>query len=314
MKTDRTSLGVRAYSGPKDLQAMIGLLVRVRLPDRLADSPGIVDLQELLSMPDVQADTRLWFDGNELAAFAFVDPFNNLRFEALPEVIGALESAAVSWGEECILRRPHDPGERVTLDASCREEDTARIAMLQRHGFEALPVRSLHLVRALGEPIPEPTLPPGFAIRAVTGLDEAEALAALHRAAFDTEYMTTERRLAMMTTPEHDPSLDLVAVAPGGALAAYCMCSISADENARTGRKDGYADPVATHPRFQWQGLARALLLHGLRLLKTRGMDFARLGTSSDNAAMQRAAESVGFHVESAICWFEKPIGETCTR
>jgi ribosomal protein S18 acetylase RimI-like enzyme len=120
--------------------------------------------------------------------------------------------------------------------------------------------------------------------------------------------MTTEERLSMMTTPEYDPSLDLVAVAPGGALAAYCMCYISAEENARTGRNNGCTDPVATHPRFQRLGLARALLLHGLRLLRARGMDFARLGTSSDNIAMQRAAQSVGFRLEFANVWFEKPL------
>lgn len=307
--TETTSISARAYSGPDDLEAMIDLLVRVRPPDRLADSPGIVDLQELFSMPDVQADTRLWFDpGGEMVAFAFVDPFNNLRFEAQPNVMRALETAAVSWGEERILRRPHAPDERITLDASCREDDAERMGMLQRNGFEMLPTRSLHLVRALSESIPEPILPPGFAIRAVSGLDEAEALATLHRAAFGTEYMTTERRLAMMTTPEYDFSLDLVAVAPDGSLAAYCMCSISAEENARTGRKDGYADPVATHPRFRRHGLARGLLLHGLHLLRSRGMDFARLGTSSDNTAMQRAARSAGFVVESTTVWFEKPL------
>jgi hypothetical protein len=47
-----------------------------------------------------------------------------------------------------------------------------------------------------------------------------------HRAAFGTEYLTVEERLATMREPEYDPELDLLAVAPDGRLAAYCMCFI----------------------------------------------------------------------------------------
>ena len=166
----------------------------------------------------------------------------------------------------------------------------------------------LHITRPLAAPVDPPTSPPGFTIRCVTGIEEADALAALHRAAFGTPHMTRERRLSMMTTPEYDPQGDLVAVAPDGELAAYCMVSISADENARTGRNDGYTDPIATHWRFQRKGLARALLLSGLRLLRERGMDTAKLSTSSKNAAMQHTARSIGFAIESTTLLFSKRI------
>jgi ribosomal protein S18 acetylase RimI-like enzyme len=90
-------------------------------------------------------------------------------------------------------------------------------------------------------------------------------------------------------------------------LYTYCTCSISEEENAHTGRNEGYTDPVATHPDFQRCGLAHALLLTGLHLLKRRGVGIAALGTSSANVAMQRTAESVGFGVQSATIWFAKP-------
>ncbi|MCA9975702.1 MAG: GNAT family N-acetyltransferase, partial [Anaerolineales bacterium] len=137
---------------------------------------------------------------------------------------------------------------------------------------------------------------------------EAAALAALHRAAFDTETMTVEERLATMHLPEYEAELDLVVIAPDGRFAAYCTCSISAEENARTGRNEGYTDPVATHPAFQRQGLARALLLTGLRMLQQRGVETAVLGTSSQNIAMQHVAASVGFQVQSTKLWFAKQV------
>jgi len=299
----------RMYAAPDDLQAMIELLVAVRPRSRVAEYPGIVDVQELLGLHDVRTNTRLWFNGKDhLVGWAFVDSFDNLRFEFDPQVEHDIENEIVAWGIECVQRKPRTTDEAVHVDASCAEDDQARINFFERHGFERQTSRVLHMARPLATPIAAPTLPPGFTIRSVTGIEEAQALAALHRGAFRTQHMTKERRLSIMTTPEYDPQLDLVAVAPDRELAAYCMVSISADENSRTGRNDGYTDPVATHARFQRMGLARALVLTGLGLLRERGMDTAKLSTSSENTAMQHTARSVGFEVESTTLWFSKPV------
>jgi hypothetical protein len=47
----------RTYAAPHDLQLMINLLVRVHPAERVAEYPGIVDLQELLRLHDVQRHT-----------------------------------------------------------------------------------------------------------------------------------------------------------------------------------------------------------------------------------------------------------------
>jgi ribosomal protein S18 acetylase RimI-like enzyme len=114
--------------------------------------------------------------------------------------------------------------------------------------------------------------------------------------------MTTENRLAIMNTSDYDPSLDLLVIAPDGTIAAYCTCSVNERE------KKGSTDPVATHPKYQRMGLSRGLLLTGLRLLKEHGMTSAHLGTSGDNVAMQKTAESVGFTMEYKTIWFSKEV------
>jgi mycothiol synthase len=167
-------------------------------------------------------------------------------------------------------------------------------------------VSPVQMARRLDEPLPVPKLPAGFSIRPVEGEHEAKAIVALHRAAFGTDNMTVEERLAIMRTPEYSPALDLLVVTPNGQLAAYCTSSISMEENALTGQKIGHTDPVATHPDFQRLGLARAMLLTGMHLLKRRGMDLAMLGTSSENIGMQKAAEAAGFHIISKKYWFSK--------
>jgi ribosomal protein S18 acetylase RimI-like enzyme len=214
----------------------------------------------------------------------------------------------VAWGEACLRRGASQEDSLAMLDASCRADDSARIALLEQHGFVRQEFRALKFYRPLDELVPAPQAPPGFRISHAAGEQEVEALVALHRAAFGTQNMTVEERLAMMRQPGYDPALDLLVRAPDGRLAAYCFCSVSLEENRRSGRKEGCTDPVATHPDFQRRGLGLALLLTGLHALKQRGMQAAVLGTGSDNFAMQRLAQAAGFRVRSTTLWFSKRV------
>ncbi len=116
--------------------------------------------------------------------------------------------------------------------------------------------------------------------------------------------MTIAERLTWMRSPDYDPTLDLVAVAADGSLAATCFCAIYKEANRLSGRNEGATDPVATHPAHQGRGLARALLCTGMAALAARGVERAVLGTSSDNLAMQAAARAAGYRVESERVWF----------
>ena len=301
----------KPYDDNTDLEAMIALLTRTRPTAQIADFPGIYDLQELMPQPEIQAGMRLWYGSNgSLHAFAIVHTlYRNIYFEIAPEIWDdAIAQELFAWGTACIQKAYADAAAPITLDTSCRENDVKRLSLLQQNGFVPDRVCSLNLARSLRVPISEPTLPAGFSIRPVAGEDEVEALVALHRAAFGTDNMTVAERLAMMRAPEYDRELDLIAVAPDGRCAAFCVGSISAAENSHSSQKTGFTDPVGTHPDFQRRGLARALLLTGMRLLQERGMETAVLGTSSENIAMQKTAESVGFTTQWTKIWFTKPI------
>lgn len=296
----------RLYHDKTDLQAMIDLTKANRPASRLADFPGIADLPGLMGRPVIRQCMRLWHgDDGRLTAFAFVNTtYRNLYFE-MDDDNEAIGRQIVNWGLACLQEAGYKPP--LTLDTSCRDDD-GRLALLRRHGFVPQPMRTLRMARSLAEPIASPNLPPGFRIRPLAGEAEVEARGALHRAAFGTENMTVEAYLADMRAPEYDPALDLVVVSENGRLAAFCTCSINAEENSITGRRDGYTDPVGTHPDFQRQGLAQALLLAGMQSLKERGMETAVLGTSSQNNAMQKTAISVGFTTQWSKIWLEKPM------
>ena len=296
----------RPYAGHADTVAMLDL-VRARPKERFDDFPGMIDLQELLGVEAIQASTRLWEDGERrVMGYAILDE-TSLICEVSPGTEAEVFPEIVAWAEERLRTIPHAEDAPRMLEASCREQDTVWLELLEHHGFVRQDEGAVHMRRSLVEALPDPILPPGFVIRPIAGEQEVEAHVTLHRAAWGTENMTVEYRLSMMRTPSYDQALDLVAAAPDGRLVAYCMCYISAEENELSGRRDGNTDPMCTRPDFQRRGLAKALMVTGMKLLRARGMEAARLSTRRDNIAMQRAAEGVGFQVDFRTVRLARP-------
>lgn len=302
----------KAYLSPApgSLEEITLLITRVRPPEWRSDYPTTVDLEELFQDASMPKNSRLWsVPGGSTVAYALVHfPYNNLSFEIDPSCrTTALEDEILAWALSRMRAHYGTGVTQQTLDASCRLEDTAALAFFTRHGFAREEVESLaYLAELTGAP-PAPVLPAGFSIRPLDGSREVEAALALHQASFGTENFTLEERVALMNTAAYLPSLDLVAVAPDGRLAGGCICSLE-EAGGTGGTAEGYTDPVYVHPDFQRLGLAKALLLEGMTGLYELGVHQVRLGTSSDNPGMQRAAEAAGFRVMAQRAWFSKSL------
>jgi ribosomal protein S18 acetylase RimI-like enzyme len=281
-----------------DIQKMRDLI------QRRSQESTIIDFEETIALASVQAVTRLWQHDDRLIAFAYIDEYNNLRFETDPGYASIqVESEIVDWGIACMKKRNIETGREDTLDFSCSARHTRRIAMLENLGFVRENLRTLHYARSLDEPFVEYAFPQGFSLRCVAGEHEVESLVALHRAAFGTDNMTVEQRLAMMHAPYYERELDFVAIAPDGELSAFCSCGLEEGE-----QRVGYTDPIGTHPRYRRLGLGKAIVTAGLHALKDRGANKVVLGTSSENIAMQRLAEALGFVLVSESMWFTKKV------
>jgi mycothiol synthase len=285
-------------SGAKDIQAMRDLIAR--LP-----STTIVNFDEQIQLASVRATARLWRQDQQVIGFAYVDDYDNLWFETLPEfaLLDELEDQIIAWGVACIQKRKAGTGVQHSLDCSCGVGDSRRVHTLERRGFERQAVRTLRYACPLSLPVADCPLPQGFSLRRVQGENEVESLVSLHRAAFGTDYMTVEQRLAMMRAPGYIPELDLVVVAPDGELVVFCVCGFTDPD-----RKIGYTDPIGTHPRYQRIGLAKAVVSAGLIGLRESGAEVAELGTSSENMAMQKLAAALGFVCTAEKLWFSKAV------
>jgi mycothiol synthase len=264
-----------------------------------------VDFNEMLALPEIRPRVRLWLLGPEkLAAFCFVDLYDNLIYAVGPEIdLHEIGPEIIRWGEIQASQIASETGELPKLDAVCRAEKQEELAFLMQSGFVEQTVRTLIYARSLEGRLFQPVLPSGFHLRSVRGEEEAQALAELHRASFGSDYMTTEYRIAMMRTPVYDRSMDLVIETDAGNLVAFCVCSLEENEG-----KIGSPDPIGVRPGFTRRGLGKSILLAGLRLLQEKGAKQARLGTSSENIPMQKLAESVEFSQVSEKMWLRKEI------
>lgn len=262
------------------------------------------DFEELIQMDSIRAVTRLWWSGSDLAAFAYVDDYSNLWFDIDPALDSdALAAEIVAWGVECMHRRSLEAGEEMTLDSCSSPRLTAHIRHLEANGFERQSTLSLNYFRPLSDPIPDFPLPAGFTCRPAAGEAEAQALVDLQHAAFGTENMTLERRLAIMRAPDYVADLDLVVTAPDGRMSAFCVCMQRDDQT-----DEAYTEPIGVHPDFRSLGLGKSILALALKSLRERGIKTARLGTSSENLAMQHLAEALGFIKEDGKLWFSRSI------
>ncbi len=140
--------------------------------------------------------------------------------------------------------------------------------------------------RRLDAPIPEATLPPGYTIRPLgDGLELLERCYASGLGFHDGDIkIAVENRddptwyRNIQTAPLYRRDLDLVAVAPDGAIAAFC--TIWFDDVTRS----AYFEPVATVPAHQRRGLGKALMFDGLRRLQRLGATLAFVGGYSPAA------------------------------
>jgi GNAT superfamily N-acetyltransferase len=247
-----------------------------------------------LSIPD---QTRLWEDATgNLFAWAFLSTWNCIDDFVRPgSDADWLASSILSWAIDRQHQEPSATGDRPSLYATSRSDDAPRIARLERHGFVRDGWYYVHLGIDLSTPIAEPALASGFTIRPLNSEREVDAYVTMHRTAFGTNRMTAAWRRATLRDPHYESDLDLVAVAPDGTLAAFCVCWITPPLPSRGGARVAQVEPMGVQPVYRRLGLGRALLHEGFRRARVLGADRLEVDTFSFSEPALRAYESVGF-------------------
>ncbi|HEX5040483.1 MAG TPA: GNAT family N-acetyltransferase [Candidatus Limnocylindria bacterium] len=183
--------------------------------------------------------------------------------------------------------------------------------LLEASGYEL--VRwFFDMVRPDLEDLPAPPpLPDGLELRPVTP-DLYTVVWQGNREAFRDHWGGSDESEAAMRrfldAPHRDPTLWLVAF-DGDEVAAGVFNGIYPEQDAALGIKRGWLDSVFTRRPWRRRGLARALILRSLVLLRERGMTSAALGVDADNPLGALGLyESAGFVVHDRFTAWRKPM------
>jgi ribosomal protein S18 acetylase RimI-like enzyme len=295
----------RPYAGDADRDLMRDLIVAASADER----PNYWHVGDLLwglyqnTVFDPFANIRLWeSDTRDLHGFAWLSPPSVLEWEVDPRLgrDAVLEEQMLAWGE-ARRRELLEEGEAECLFlATARDDDPEKIALLTRHGFTRDDFHMLNMRRDLDQPIPDQVPPVGFAVRHVRGEEEWAARVETHREVWHPSKVTLEAYRRLRVAPGYIPELDLLAVAPGGEFASYCICWLD------LANQTGEFEPVGTRPAFRGKGVGKAVMLEGLRRLKVHGARTAIVYSAGDNPASIRLYESVGFRTIARNDYYSK--------
>ncbi len=279
------------FRGQADLQRMAELVYTD--PDYHLH---VVDLDYRLCSWALQnfANVTLWEDeAGEVGGWAAAQrPFAALDYVIRPDAL-ELEDQVLLWGTQRWQAIADESRQQRYCFLSLRSDQPGRFAHLAEYSFQADDWRLLHMTRPAADPVLDAHLMDGFSIRPLAGQSEVADYTALHRAAFDSENMTEDWRTRILKSTAHVPDLDLVAVAPDGRLAAFCIGWLR-DLN---GKRLAQIEPVGVHPDFQGHGLGRAILTEELRQMQAHSVDSIFIEAESNNGASQSLYQTMGFRV-----------------
>jgi ribosomal protein S18 acetylase RimI-like enzyme len=313
LEEEATDIELRPFRDEADLDKMRAILVKGREARGPTYYVHVGDLNWWVFYLDQDEDLRqrahLWERRQDgvVVGWALVSPrFSAFDLFVHPEVwdTGRAESM-FAWAEEWASDIVQERGGTSLQTVWISEHDTRLIAHLQSRGFARSDGCIICMQRELDRGLLQPALPHGFSVRPVAGEHEARPRAAASHAAFGSSQLLgryQRRYLAFMRSPVYTPKLDLVAVAPDGRIAAFCICWLDGVNRV------GHLEPVGTHPDFQRRKLGTAVLQAALWRMAEHGMMVASVCVESSNVAGQAFYSSAGFRPLFKLLTFTKPL------
>jgi mycothiol synthase len=188
--------------------------------------------------------------------------------------------------------------------------NAASIAFAIAAGYQ--PIRySFEMRRPLDLPIPDAPLPAGLEVLPVEP-EQHRRIWDADVEAFRDHWESGVRDEADFVQHFRNPDLDtsLWQVAwDGDEVAGSVMNGIYADENAKLGLAIGWLDHVSVRRPWRGRGLAGALIVRSLTVLRDRGMTVATLGVDAENPTGALGLyERLGFRRHKTWQSYRKPL------
>jgi mycothiol synthase len=303
------TIDLRSFSGEADKQRM-SALIHTSIQGNL----HVMDLPYRLSSWafDYPENVGLWVDETgKLVAWAVLQtPMWALDYAHLPTVDESdMMARIMDWADAHAHIILNTPSGHPAWFVNIREGHHDCIKALEQAGFTCQgnvaknPWSKVLLQRSAQSRQSYPSLPEGYSIRPFAGEREIDAYVELHRSVFGSPNMTHAWRHRVLHRPEYIPELDLVATAPDGRLAAFCICWF--DAAGLEGRPCGQIEPLGVQ-----DDLGRAILSEALQRLHHHGAERVYVETDVYRDAAFATYQSIGFRVAYNILVFRKDYGD----
>ncbi len=188
------------------------------------------------------------------------------------------------------------------------ENETGKIALLEGAGYEPARYFFTMVCRSMDE-LPSAPMPPGLEIRPVTPEHYRPVWDALSDAFRDHWSYTPpaeEHYQRWLKNRRFQPERWVIAW-EGDQIAGTILNYIDPEENKARRRKRGYTEDIGVRRPWRRRGLARAMLVRSIELLRQEGMSEVSLGVDTKNpSGALRLYESVGFKSERNVMVYEK--------
>jgi RimJ/RimL family protein N-acetyltransferase len=240
-----------------------------------------------LNREEEPAVVSLWFAAGELVGWAWLSPPAELEFHIHADHrAGPLFGNMLDWLEDTVSQGRVRPDECVVF---VFDPDAERRRILESRGYRLGDHGYIHFSRSLAEPLPDPAIAEGFALRHVRGSQDIEQRAEVHRSAFAPSRMTAEQYRKVMASPHYRLELDWVAVTPTGEFASFCNIWLD-EENAVA-----LLEPVGTAEGFRKMGFGKAACRAAMHAAAEQGAEMAVVLSEEDNAGSLALYRSLGF-------------------
>lgn len=300
------SFSSRAYSDEDDYQQIRSLLRKIGLlADGTARAPGDITVGDIDwwrfadDDPNAINTARLWLDtqGN---AIGFAWPNDDLAEVVVHPHHRDIEEEMIAWVEGERSQSEPANGEPPTIGIWSFDADSERLAILQRRGYERSENYVNYRRRSLAGSLPDWPLAEGYTLRDMRGDADIAQRVEAHLSAFNPSKMTVEKHRRVMTAPTYRADLDIVAVAPDGQYAAFCI--VWFDEVTRL----GIFEPVGCHSDHQRKGLSSAVMSEGMRRVRNLGATTVSVIALGGDVPSNVLYESLGFHLVGEIYAWKK--------
>ena len=306
-----TTYTMSPYRGhDQDAPAVLAFLSEISLHPRFIAEYHVGDFvwQGYRDVPTPWLDRlAIWRDSTgEIAAVAFFEDQNGIADIIHPALIGTADfdelfAQIVAWGEE---RHPVLRGDSTDLLGITTLDVDTDTALLERHGFRysGKDLYAYHM-QELDGPIPEPILPEGYEIVAMTDDADLVERVEIHREVWAPSKFTLEGYRRHRAAPIYRQDLDLVVRAPDGRYASYLIAWLDSEGHT------GLFEPVGARSDYRRLGLTRALIYETLRRLRDLGATRAYVGSIAEEGPARALYRAAGFTTIGTWQWWQRGEG-----